>query len=126
MLRLSFIGASLAVMATAACAQEEPVVTTNEGAAIIDAKQVATRDEAKLFAETEFVQADQNADGKVDRAKFIAYASVRAPLPTMTPDAEETAAADTTTAEDQFAEMSNGDEEISETELVDTRVDQFD
>lgn len=126
MLRLSFIGASFAVMATAACAQEEPTITANEGAPIIDAKQVATRDEAKLFAESEFAQADQNADGKVDRDEFIAYATVRAPLPAMTAEADEMAAADATTAEDQFAEMSNGDEEISETELVDTRVAQFD
>ena len=143
MIRSTILCASFAVLATAAAAQEPaPAKAPEETAAIIDAKQVGTRDEAKLYAASEFLQADQNADGKIDKEEFIAYASVRAPmydpLAERTADAVgeknankaeklESAAADKAkNAEEQFAAISKGDEAISKNEMVEARVAQFD
>lgn len=130
MLKHSLIGASVAVIATAACAQEQPgtaeAPALKEETAIVDASQVATREDAKTYAESEFALADLNMDGKVDRAEFIEYASIRAPAPVLNEEGDVTASNEAQTAEEQFAEMSNGDEELSQTELVETRVAQFD
>ena len=138
MLRSTLISASaIAVLSASACAQETPTTeaqTTTE-ASIVDASQVQTRDEAKLFAESEFMQADLNADGKIDKSEFLAYASVHTPIndPALTPtdemaDAGEVAEAPKAeiTADQAFAEISKGDEAISETEMVETRIAQFD
>lgn len=151
MLRTLILGASvLALAPLSANAQNttQPeaemaadATVKTETLAIIDASQVETKDEAKLYAASEFTQADLNKDGSIDKGEFIAYASVRAPIndPALsipdeviksdetvaeTPVEGETTAA--TTAEEQFTELSNGDEKISESELVDKRVAQFD
>ena len=150
MLRMLILGAStLALTPLAASAQEsmtpatEGTVKMDAAATIIDASQVVTRDEAKLYAESEFLQADQNDDGTVDQAEFVAYAAARAPIndPALsipdeaidtegaTPPATagmEAKAETATTAEEQFAEISKGDEAISHDELVEARVAQFD
>lgn len=148
MLRKLILGASALAMAPlAAHAQEtmapEADISTKAATAIIDATQVETRDEAKLYAESEFLQADQNDDGKLDQSEFVAYAAARAPLndPALsipdevmetekaTPPATASAEAsvkEPATAEEQFAEISKGDEAISHDELVETRVAQFD
>ncbi len=132
--------------ADAAAETSEATETTakTETVAIIDASQVETREEAKLYAASEFSQADLDKDGTVDKGEFIAYASARAPIndPALSiPDevvksdeaAAETAVggkaaaeANAATAEEQFAEISNGDEEISQSELEEKRVAQFD
>ncbi len=137
MLRHTLISVSaLAILSTTACAQEEATATAELDAQILDAAQVETKDEAKLFAEAEFKQADINQDGKVDKNEFLAYAVIRAPLPN--PDMEgldEPSIAESDevasmeqpeSAEEQFAEISNGDEVISESEMVESRIAQFD
>lgn len=137
MLRTSTLSVSLiALLTAAACAQEDPTATAGTETAaemqILDASQVTTRDDAKLFAKSEFAQADLNGDGSVDEGEFVAYASVRtsSAAPSAGQSAEGDAAApvetDSATAEQQFAEISNGDETISETELAEARVKQFD
>lgn len=149
MLRSLALGASiLAIAPFAASAQEAAApeagadaAVKTETVAIMDASQVATKEEAKLYAASEFDQADLDQDGNIDKDEFIAYASVRAPVndPALSiPDEvveSDDAAAETivegdstaaTTAEEQFAELSNGDEQISESELIDKRVAQFD
>lgn len=102
---------------------------------ILDASQVMTRDEAKLFAESEFKQADLDRDGAIDKAEFMAYATIRAPLKTEGAAGEvaapaegdaEAAAEAPATAEEQFAEISKDGEEISKTDLAEIRVAQFD
>ncbi|WP_411818258.1 hypothetical protein [Hyphococcus sp. DH-69] len=139
MLRSSLISASaIALLTTAACAQDTPKVEATKldsETKIVDASQVETRDEAKLFAESEFAQADLDGDGQIDKSEFLAYASVHAPVnePALTnePRADHAAEiaeapAQEKSAEETFAEISNGDEAISETEMVETRVAQFD
>lgn len=141
MIRTSTIGVSVfALLTAAACAQEDPsanaAAETETRTQILDASQVTTREEAKLFAKSEFTQADLNGDGNIDEGEFIAYASVRAPMASTTaPEGEgdatapaETAGAGSvaSTAEEQFAEISNGGESITETRLAEVRVEQFD
>ncbi len=141
MLRSTLICASLAALATGAVAQEKAESAPAEAAAkaetkaIIDAKQVGTRDEAELFAKSEFMQADLDRDGMLDEGEFLAYATVRAPMSNKAAEtakekasdkAQAPAEAKVESAEEEFAEISNGDEEISETELVEKRVAQFD
>ncbi len=150
MLRMLILGASTLALAPLAASAQESMTPETEGsmkveaaATIVDASQVVTRDEAKLYAESEFLQADQNDDGNVDQAEFIAYAAARAPIndPALsipdevidtegaTPPATagmEAKAETATTAEEQFAEISKGDETISHDELVEARVAQFD
>ncbi len=155
MLRIATFGVSaIALMTSVAFAQDPTISTataddavavdnseildtakTSAEPQILDASQVNTRSDAELFAKSEFKQADLNSDGKVDESEFVAYASVRAPLPSTAPSVAlstatgEAPVADTTadagTAEDQFAELSNGGESISETEMVNARVEQF-
>jgi hypothetical protein len=141
MLRTSTLSVSLiALLTAAACAQEDPATTAGAETAaevqILDAAQVTTRDDAKLFAKSEFAQADLNSDGSIDEGEFVAYASVRtsaapAAVSGEQPAGEQTAPAPTetataATAEQQFAQISNGDETISETELAEVRAEQFD
>ncbi|WP_425408648.1 hypothetical protein [Hyphococcus sp.] len=170
MLRKTILSAStIALMTTAACAQENaqqaesqsaPAETVTQNAEtsqpmddaahttastnikILDASQVNTKNEAKLYAESEFRQADINQDGSIDRNEFLAYAVIRAPLedpklkgtdqPVTAPEEpvveeNDVAAADEpANAEEQFAQISNGDDTISEAEMIDSRVAQFD
>lgn len=153
MLRQSLFGLStLALMTATACAQEdqnkisgadpaanahtESATSAKSEAKILDAAQVNTRDEAKLYAESEFKQADINKDGSVDKNEFLAYAVIRAPIEDPMPEGvdepvtvegDETASTEEpANAEEQFAEISNGDEKISETEMIESRVAQFD
>lgn len=151
MLRSLALGASALVIAPFAASAQEAAApeagadaaVKTETVAIMDASQVATKEEAKLYAASEFDQADLDQDGNIDKDEFIAYASVRAPvndpalsIPDEVLEADQDAAetvveseSDATaaaTAEEQFAELSNGDEQISESELVDKRVAQFD
>ncbi|MCK5748718.1 MAG: hypothetical protein KAH44_21055, partial [Oricola sp.] len=101
MIRALLIGASAAAFASAAVAQEpateakpEVVEKADTTPKILDAKQVGTRDEATLFAENEFEQADLNRDGTVDKDEFFAYATIRAPF-------ESSKTANTETQEEQ-------------------------
>ncbi|WDI31203.1 hypothetical protein PUV54_14725 [Hyphococcus flavus] len=150
MLRQSILGIStLALMTATACADEgtrassddtassstETAIKTSSQSTILDAAQVKTKSEAKLYAESEFKQADINNDGSVDKNEFIAYAAVRAPMNvTATPgeldtksmsDQKSAMTDEPESAEQQFSEISNGDEKISETEMVESRVAQF-
>lgn len=153
MIRTTLIGASaVALMATGAIAQtgqevpQEPAQAAASAEAkpkeILDATQVMTRDEAKLFAETEFKQADLDRDGTVDKDEFVAYATIRAPLKT-DPSAAPASEADNEapaavegdtqavanapeTAEEEFAQISKDGEEITKTDLAEARVAQFD
>jgi hypothetical protein len=153
MLRHSLFGLStLALMTATACAQEDTTkisgaetkvtpevtdtaTTVQTETKILDAAQVKTKSEAKLYAESEFRQADINKDGSVDKNEFLAYAVLRAPVndPLAENIDEPVTASDETAsmeepanAEEQFAEISNGDEVISEMEMVERRVAQFD
>ncbi|PQA86759.1 hypothetical protein [Hyphococcus luteus] len=136
MLRSTLICASLAALASGAYARESTDAASKADAkTITDAKQVGTRDEAKLYAKAEFDQADLDKDGKVSETEFIAYATIRAPMNNKADGAagkkaanEKTDAAavsETASAEEEFAEISNGDEAISEDELVEKRMAQF-
>ncbi|WP_428409220.1 hypothetical protein [Hyphococcus sp.] len=150
MLRTLILSASAFALAPFAASAQDADLETGAAAeatmktktvAIIDASQVETREEAKLYAASEFSQADLDKDGAVDKGEFIAYASARAPIndPALNiPDevveteegsAETAVEGDVTaaaTAEEQFAELSNGDEQISQAELEEKRVAQFD
>ena len=164
MIRTTLIGASaIALMATGAYAQvelpkqtksemevpeaapQEPAPQTAANVSktkeILDAAQVMTRDEAKLFAESEFKRADLDRDGTVDKDEFIAYATIRAPLKTTEPSAAAESTAEAAapagddaqavaeapaTAEEEFAQISKDDEKISQNELAEVRVAQFD
>lgn len=139
MIKSLLIGASAVAFASAAIAQEpapeaKPEVAEQADTTpkILDAKQVGTRDEAKLFAENEFEQADLNRDGSVDKDEFFAYATIRAPFksskaPESEQPTEETAGVEVpATADEQFAEISKDGETISKTQLAELRVAQFD
>ncbi len=177
MFRLTMTASALALAASAAFAQEDGAATvdvdatakaaneiavdaaeeTGVKATILQASSVSTKDDAKLFAEAEFVQADLNNDGQVDKMEFLAYAAVRAPLETADPetDTQVTAEAEVEaqgdadpdmksvtepatasaemiaeeipqTAEEQFAKISKGDETITQDEIVEARLAQFD
>ena len=137
MFRTALISASaLAVITSTACANEETAVqSAEEGATIVDATQVETRDDAKLYAESEFLLADLDQNGKVDKTEFLAYAAMHAPLadPLTEPsdgasihaEGDADVAADAS-AEEEFDKISKGDEEITEDHMVETRVAQFD
>ncbi len=60
-----------------AAAIEASAETLTQPAKIIDAAQVLTRDDAKALAEAEFTQADLDANGKVSKIEFVAYASAK-------------------------------------------------
>ena len=144
MLRSIFTGASaLALMTTAACAQEEITPDTTAQVdlessvqmepLVLDVAQVTTRDDAEAFAQNEFAQADLNQDGVIDENEFIAYAIIKAPIADST--INDTAQADIESqgdadgpanAEEQFAALSKGDDTITETEIVEARVADFD
>lgn len=119
----------------------ETQTTAESGMQILDASQVGTKEEAQLYAESEFKQADINRDGSVDKNEFLAYAVIRAPMEdpqeadepaaagegdiTAEREGDVAAAEEPATAEEQFAEISNGDDTISKSEMVETRVAQF-
>jgi len=117
-------------------------------AAIIDVAQVTTRDDARLFAEAEFTQADLDLNGKISKEEFLAYAAAKA-APAINEvdeatgaiephaasvkiesegdaDSMETAVETATTPEEQFAELANGDKKITKDELVESRIANFD
>lgn len=119
---------------------ETETAATSE-AQILDPTQVSTKEDARAFAESEFKQADINRDGSIDKEEFLAYAVISAPMEDSAAEAPDTGAMDDPAAaegegdmaaadepadaEEQFAEISNGDQTISETEMVEARVEQF-
>lgn len=136
---------AVALAATTACAQENPLPQSGDGEegasvrltpAIIDAAQVTTRTDAELYAASEFKQADLDQNGSVDENEFIAYAAVKAPLEdapagdmadgmAALEGEPEGDAAGPASAEEQFAEISKGDDAITETDMVEARVADF-
>ena len=141
MTRSILSGVCAIALATTACAQENPLPQSGAGEdgasvrltpAVIDPAQVTTRTDAELYAASEFRQADLDRNGAVDENEFIAYAAVKAPLEDA-PSGDMTAldgepegdAAGPANAEDQFAELSKGDGAITETDMVEARVADF-
>ena len=132
---------AVALAATTACAQENPLPQSNDGEegasvrltpAIIDAAQVTTRTDAEIYAASEFKQADLDRNGSVDENEFIAYAAAKAPLEDAPAGGmaalegePEGDAAGPASAEEQFAEISKGDDAITETDMVEARVADF-
>jgi len=120
----------------------------NQPAEIIDVAQVTTRDDARLFAEAEFKQADLDLNGKISKDEFLAYAAAKVTLatndadeatgatepqtasmgiePEGDADSIEAAAETAATPEEQFAELANGDKKITKDELIESRIANFD
>lgn len=149
MYRMTLIGASIAALAAAGASAQEtaaetpqykaPTETAAETAKVLSPAQVSTEEDARLYAQAEFQQADVNQDMVIDKGEFIAYAEARTPA--ITPVDKTMAkpkAADkgakmkgaepmqeaAATAEAQYAELAKGDT-ISQTELIEKRVEQF-
>lgn len=94
-------------------------------ATITSVAQVTTRDDAEKLAETQFLLADANADGTIDKAEFTAFSKSQANFGAPVA-AEEPAAAAATTPEQAFTAIAKSDSKISEDELVEARTNSFD
>ncbi|GEM_PF-5561056 len=137
MIKSVITGISTLIIATAAaCAQEETsslhdvdaIAPTDVQAA--DAAKVTTRDDAMRFAESEFSEADLNDNGALDREEFLAYQAAKNPADAQSINnstvGEAERAALETAAEEKFAAISNGDELVSKSELIEARIADFD
>lgn len=123
MLRVSmFVAGAAALVSAAAVAQPadeletapaEPIASE---AATMSAAEVTTRSEAEQLAEQQFLAADSNADGVLDRAEFAAFAAL--PPPTAEAGAEGDAA-------DAFDAIAEADGKITEDELVEVTTGSF-
>ncbi len=84
------------------------------------AADVATQEDARKLAELEFLRADVNVDGSIDKAEFVAFT---------TPPSDAAAApvnSKAATADSLFVKIAKNDAAISQTDLIDARIKSFD
>jgi len=105
-----------------------PSVTT-EQSNVLSPTLVNTKDDARIFAEKEFLKADVNTDNAVNIEEFTDYLSALSTSIEPIIEASNTSATISVTrpTPDQiFAEISKGDNEISKDEMVESRTASFD
>lgn len=85
-----------------------------ESSMMISPAQVSSRDDAQKLGDSEFLIADVNVDGAVDKPEFEAFVGAA-------PDDADAAAVDKS-----FAAIAKGDSKITRQEMIDARTKSFD
>ncbi len=85
-----------------------------ESSLMISPAEVSSRDDAQKLGDSEFLIADANVDGAVDKSEFNIFASAA-------PDGADAAALDKT-----FIAIAKGDSKITRQEMIDARTRSFD
>lgn len=94
-------------------------------------ENISTKGDAEAFAKSAFKSADANADAKVEREEFARYVKSKtsseegAQTPSSSGDAARAAGAAQAKADAAFEDISAGDGSISEEEMVNSVVDDF-
>lgn len=86
----------------------------SEASLMISPNEVSSRDDAQKLGDAEFLIADINVDGAVDKSEFGAFVGAA-------PDDADAAAVDKT-----FASIAKGDGKITRQEMIDARTKNFD
>ena len=117
-----FCAGTLALASTAAMADPNAGAGANpqfkpdaaEASLMISPTEVSSRDDAQKLGDAEFLIADINVDGAVDKSEFGALVGA-------TPDS-----ADAPSLDRNFAAIAKGDGKITRQEMIDARTKNFD
>ncbi|NWG93217.1 MAG: hypothetical protein HXY21_12045 [Parvularculaceae bacterium] len=134
MLKSFMFGASaIGLVSTAALAEQtlaekspaaQATAQTSGDAATPSAIAVTTRDDARTLAETQFLAADVNVDGGVDKSEFAAFSADAAKTAGNKPAGELAVSAPS--VDEAFMSIAKGDAKITRQEMIDARMKSFD
>jgi hypothetical protein len=113
-----------AAKTTAQSTTDASAPQTMTGAATPAALKVTTRDDAKKLAETEFLTADVNVDGGVDKSEFAAFSTEAAKAAGDKPAGDLVVSAPS--VDEAFMSIAMGDAKITKQEMIDARAKSFD
>jgi hypothetical protein len=97
---------------------------TITGAATPAATKVTTRDDARKLAEAQFLAADVNVDGGVDKSEFAAFSTEAAKAAGDKPAGDLVVSAPS--VDEAFMAIAKGDAKITRQEMIDARAKSFD